>query len=135
MADKLSADSQNLLEKESVEFTDYDQVIIGGSIYYGSIHSLISDFIEKTTDQLLKKKVALFLVCMLSEETAAEQFNNNYSEELLAHSVADGFFGGTLQKEQLNPVEKLVTTFTFRNNDTFDKIYYDEVDKFLDQLK
>ena len=135
MADQLCADSINLIDNTQINLSSYDQVIIGGAIYYGSIHNLISSFIEDNQDELLTKNIALFLVCMLSEETAAEQFNNNFSDKLLSHSVADGFFGGILMKEQLNSVEKLVTSFTFKNAGTFDQLYFDEVDKFVAEIK
>ncbi len=135
IADKIQADSVNLLKDQVNDLDAYDQIIIGGSIYYGSIHALISSYIEENLETLLTKRIALFLVCMLSEESAAEQFNNNFNENLLNHSIADGFFGGILTKESLNPVEKLVTSFVFKNVDTFDQIYFDEIDKFLLELQ
>lgn len=135
IADKIQADCVNLLNEQVSNLDAYDQVIIGGSIYYGSIHSMISGYIEENLDTLLTKRIALFLVCMLSEESAAEQFNNNFNEKLLNHSIADGFFGGILTKESLNPVEKLVTSFVFKNVDTFDQIYFDEIDKFILELQ
>ena len=134
MTSKLDADSFNLLDCAAPDIAEYEQIILGGSIYYGSVHSQMSNFVESHLGSLLNKRIALFLVCMLSEESAAEQFNSNFNEELLNHSLADGFFGGVITKDSLNPVEKLVTSFTFKRADTFDQIYFDEVDKFLDQL-
>ncbi len=135
IAEKIQADCVNLINGTVNDLDSYDQIIIGGSVYYGSIHSLISGYIDKNLDILLNKRIALFLVCLLSEESAAEQFNNNFNENLLNHSIADGFFGGVLSKETLNPVEKLVTSFVFKKVNTFDQIYFDEIDKFILELQ
>jgi menaquinone-dependent protoporphyrinogen oxidase len=134
MKDKLQCDTVNLLNHQCPELEDYEQVIIGGSIYYNSINPAITELIEEKLDLLLTKRVALFLVCLMSEESAAEQFNNNYSEQLLNHSTADGFFGGILQQQELNPIEKVVTSFVFKNVNVNDDIYYDEVDRFIEAL-
>ncbi len=134
IGDKLQCDTVNLLEDDKVQLSDYDLVIIGGSIYYGSIDTRLSELIESNLDLLLSKKLALFLVCMMCEDSAADQFNNNYPQQILAHSCADGFFGGLLSKENLGPIEKMVTSVTFHNIDTHDNIYFDEVDKFIEAL-
>lgn len=134
LQEHLSCDTINILTTPVPSIVDYDLIILGGSIYYGSIHSKLTQYIESELDLLLTKKIALFLLCMMSEETAAEQFNHNFNQTLLNHSCADGFFGGVLEKDSLNPIEKLVTRFTFKNVVTNDGLYYDEVDRFIDAL-
>lgn len=133
--DKLQADSVNLLEGPCNNLSDYDQVVIGGSIYYKAIDPKLSEFIEESLTTLLSKKIALFLVCLMSEESAAEQFNNNFDEALLNHSSADGFFGGILEPTDLNPIEKLVTSFAFKNVNVNEDLFFDEADKFIEAIR
>lgn len=128
--DKLQCDAVNLLETPCPSLDTYEQVVIGGSIYYKALNPKLSEFIESNLDTLLAKKIALFLVCLLSEESAAEQFNNNFDEVLLNHSSADGFFGGVLEPRVLNPIEKLVTSFAFKNVNVNEDLFFDEADKF-----
>lgn len=135
LQEHLSCDTINILTTPIPSITDYDQVIIGGSIYYGSLHPKLTQYIETFLPQLLEKKIALFLLCLMSEETAAEQFNTNFNQQLLNHSTIDGFFGGVLEKESLNPLEKIVTRFTFKNVDTHNGVFYDEVDRFIEAIK
>jgi len=132
--DKLQVDSVNLLNSPCPSLKEYEQIVIGGSIYYKAIDPKLSEFIEGNLDSLLKKKIALFLVCLMSEEPAAEQFNNNFDETLLNHSSADGFFGGVLESEELNPLEKLVTSFAFKNVNVHENLFFDEVDKFVEAI-
>jgi len=134
MAKAFQADHVNLLEDSIINLENYDRIIVGGSIYYRSIHPLITEFMESNMDILLSKTIGLFLVCLLSEESAAEQFNLNFNELLLNHSSADGFFGGVLEAERLSPLEKVITSFTFKNASTFDQLFYDEVDNFIEAL-
>lgn len=132
--DKLQAESVNLLENVCPDLSNYDQLVIGGSIYYKAIDPKLSEFIESNLSTLLSKKIALFLVCLLSEESAAEQFNNNFDETLLNHSSADGFFGGVLEPTELNPLEKLVTSFAFKNVNVHENLFFDEADKFTQAI-
>jgi len=134
MKEKLECDSVNLLRETVPDLTSYDRFIVGGSIYYGSIHSKITDLLENNMSLFLSKKLSLFLVCLLSEESAAEQFNLNFNEVLLNHSDIDGFFGGILETKQLNPFEKVVTTLTFKHVNINEALYFDEVDKYIDAL-
>lgn len=134
LQEHLSCDTINILTTPVPSIVDYDLIILGGSIYYGSIHPKLTQYIESQLNTLLTKKIGLFLLCMMSEETAAEQFNHNFNQALLNHSLADGFFGGVLEKSTLNPIEKLVTSFTFKNVITNDGLYYDEVDRFIEAL-
>ena len=94
----------------------------------------LSEYIENNIDTILSKKLALFLVCLMSEESAAEQFNNNFNEALLNHSSADGFFGGILEPQELNPLEKLVTSFAFKNINVNEDLFFDEADKFIEAI-
>lgn len=135
LQEKLSCDTLNLLTTPPPSIEDYDIVVLGGSIYYGSLDPKLTAYIDANLTQLLTKKIALFLVCLMSEETAAQQFNNSFTQALLNHSLIDGFFGGVLEKETLNPIEKLVSSFTFKHVDTNNGLYYDEVDKFAEALR
>lgn len=133
--EKLQGDSVNLLKSECPPLSDYDSIVIGGSIYYKAIDPKLTECIEANISTLLNKQLSLFLVCLMSEESAAEQFNNNFDPDILNHSSADGFFGGVLEPTELNPIEKLVTSFAFKNVNVHDQLFFDEADKFVEAIK
>ncbi|MEH7076850.1 flavodoxin domain-containing protein [Neobacillus drentensis] len=98
------------LKRENVKFDlrDYDTVIIGGSIHVGNIQRKIKQFISHNLNTLLEKEVGLFLCCMRDGETAIEQFNNAFPQELRKNSAAMGLFGGEFLLSEMNFFEKQI---------------------------
>jgi menaquinone-dependent protoporphyrinogen oxidase len=95
-------------EKEKFDLGDFDTVIIGGSIHVGNIQRKIKQFIRNNLDTLLEKDVGLFLCCMHNGETAIEQFNNAFPQELRKNSTAMGLFGGEFLLSEMNFLEKQI---------------------------
>jgi menaquinone-dependent protoporphyrinogen oxidase len=95
-------------DKISFEVHDFDFVIIGGSIHAGSIQGKIKHFIAKHYDELLTKKLGLFLCCWHDGETALEQFDASFPEELRNISIANGIFGGEFLVSKMNFIERQI---------------------------
>lgn len=95
-------------DKVIYDVKDYDFVIIGGSIHAGSIQGRIKHFIGKHHDVLLTKKLGFFLCCWHDGETALEQFNNAFPEELRNRSLANGIFGGEFLVSKMNFIERQI---------------------------
>jgi menaquinone-dependent protoporphyrinogen oxidase len=98
------------LKREKVKFDlgHFDTVIIGGSIHVGYIQRKIKQFIRNNLDTLLERDVGLFLCCMHDGETAIEQFNNAFPQELRKNSTAMGLFGGEFLLSEMNFLEKQI---------------------------
>lgn len=98
------------LKREKVKFDlgHFDTVIIGGSIHVGNIQRKIKQFIRNNLDTLLERDVGLFLCCMHDGETAIEQFNNAFPQELRKNSTAMGLFGGEFLLSEMNFLEKQI---------------------------
>jgi menaquinone-dependent protoporphyrinogen oxidase len=95
-------------DRINYEVSDYDFVIIGGSIHAGSIQGKIKHFIGKYYEELLTKKLGLFLCCWHDGETALEQFDLAYPEELRKISIANGIFGGEFLVSKMNFIERQI---------------------------
>jgi menaquinone-dependent protoporphyrinogen oxidase len=98
------------LKRDKITFDvgDYDFVIIGGSIHAGSIQGKIKHFISKHFEELLTKKLGLFLCCWHDGETALEQFDKAFPEELRRISIANGIFGGEFLVSKMNFIERQI---------------------------
>lgn len=98
------------LKRDKVLFNvgDYDIVLVGGSIHAGSIQGKVKHFIGKHHEQLLSKRLGLFLCCWHDGETALEQFNDAFPEELRQHSMANGIFGGEFLVSKMNFLERQI---------------------------
>ncbi|WP_407428557.1 flavodoxin domain-containing protein [Arcticibacter sp.] len=77
----------NLAEDTHPDIKDFDGVIIGGSIHYGSIQKEIQLFCKRNLSELLKKRLGLFVCCLLSTRDS-DQFERSYPLILRAHCSA-----------------------------------------------
>jgi menaquinone-dependent protoporphyrinogen oxidase len=95
-------------DKEKFNVASFDTVIIGGSIHAGNIQRKIKQFIKNNFQTLLEKDIGLFLCCMRDGETAIEQFNHAFPQELRKNSSAMGLFGGEYLLSEMNFLEKQI---------------------------
>ena len=100
--------SVNLENDEVPPLDQFDLVIIGGSIRIGKIQKRIRKFCENNLDQLLKKRIGLYICCMYEDSKAREQLKKNYPEQLLNHSTGTGIFGGELDFDKMNAFERMI---------------------------
>jgi menaquinone-dependent protoporphyrinogen oxidase len=98
----------NLLGDHNPDLSGFDKIIIGGSIHMGGIQKEIRNFCIVNLQELLQKKVGLFLCCMFEGDIERRQFEDAFPAELRAHAVATGFFGGEISFEKMNVMEKLI---------------------------
>lgn len=97
----------NLAEDTHPDIKEFDGVIIGGSIHYGSIQRQIQLFCKRNLHELLKKRLGLFVCCLLSTRDS-DQFERAYPLILKAHCVAAAAFEGDLIYSKLNVFERII---------------------------
>lgn len=98
----------NLKKLSNPKLTIYDSVIIGSSIYAGSTKSRLKQFLKQNQNELLSKRLGLFLCCMFEGDKAVSQFEATYSKELRDHSRAKGLFGGEFLISKMNFLERQI---------------------------
>ena len=84
---------------------------------------------------LLKKRIALFLVCMLKDEKREEQFNNTFPSELRKISVANGLLGGEFNFDRMNFLEKVIIKRIACKSSNVSEIDYEVIDVLINKLK
>jgi menaquinone-dependent protoporphyrinogen oxidase len=89
-----------------MDLSNFEMVIIGGSIHAGSIQRKVKQFIKEFHAELLTKELGLFLCCMHEGEVAIEQFNNAFPIDLRKNSDAMGLFGGEFLVSKMNFLER-----------------------------
>lgn len=97
----------NLKEMRKPELSQYDQVVIGGSIYTGKIQKEVNEFCSENREVLLTKRLGLF-ICGMLKEKAQEELNNSFIPELFNHAVAKEFFGGEFRFKSMNALERFI---------------------------
>ena len=86
---------------------EFDNVVLGGSIYMGQIYKKLKEYAQANLKQLLNKRVALFICCGLPKNFE-ETIKNCFPQELLDHAIAKECFGGELRTEKMNLAHKMI---------------------------
>jgi menaquinone-dependent protoporphyrinogen oxidase len=90
-------DLLDLKKSTNTDLSQYDKVIIGGSINAGKIQKETKKFSEKYRDELLTKKLGLFICNMAEDSEAQRELDENYPKALLDHAIAKDYFGGEIK--------------------------------------
>ena len=104
------------IKKEVVpSIEEFENIVIGGSIYMGQILKKLKEYCSDNLNTLLNKRVALFLCCGLPEKFE-ETIKNCFPEELLEKAIAKECFGGELRTEKMNLAHKMITGLMQRSS-------------------
>ena len=124
----------NLETIKDIDLTQYNIIILGGSIHAGMINKSLKRFIDRNLEQLTKKTIGLFLCCMEEGEKAEEQFSNAFPEELRKISKAKGFFGGAFDFEKMNFFEKAIIKKIANIEESYSKINNTNISAFASEI-
>ena len=98
----------DLARTRSVDFTPFDVVLIGGSIYGGRILPPVTDFCERHRDALVERKVGVFICCLAKGAHARAQLEEAFPTWLLARTFAQAFAGGEIRRARLSLLDRLL---------------------------
>ncbi|HOT45832.1 MAG TPA: flavodoxin domain-containing protein [Spirochaetota bacterium] len=124
----------DLKSRADIDLSRYDTVIIGGSIYLGSIQKGLRKFCEKNLPELLTKRIGLFICCMNQDEAARKHYEAVFDEALRTHAAAAGIFGGELDFDQLSLLEKSVLSQAVNITESVSRFDKSAVRKFAAKL-
>lgn len=124
----------NLKTNRNFDITQFDQVIVGGSIHAGQIQKRVKDFCEQHTADLLKKRLGLFLCCM-EENEAENQFNRVYPEILRSHALSNQIMGGEFRFDRMNFFEKAIVKKVSGVRESVSNIRQEKVEAFIQQMQ
>ncbi|MDP8269372.1 MAG: flavodoxin domain-containing protein [Candidatus Tenebribacter davisii] len=135
LSDKIENSTMfNLSSSSSIVLENYDTIIIGGSIHFGSMQKKLKQFIAKNIDVLLTKRTALFMVCMDKTDKRNEQFENAYPQELRNRSIVNGYFRGEFIFDKMNFIEKIIIKKISGRSTDVSEIDYEAIDEFVNKL-
>lgn len=119
---KEEVDIVNLEKDEDVTLDKYDKIIIGSPIYAGAFNQSVKEFLTSHKDELVNKKVGLFVCCMSDEEKVKEDFKQNIPEEVLQSAVAKSNFGGAFMFSKMNFFERQIIKMIAKKDPTLGKV-------------
>jgi menaquinone-dependent protoporphyrinogen oxidase len=124
----------NLKEENTIDLSQYDQVVIGGSIHAGQMQGRVKKFCKQNMVDLLQKRLALYMVGM-NEPDFETEFNNAYPELLRKHAIASKCVGGEFLFEKMNFLEKLIVKKVSGISQNISKIDETKIMELVNELK
>lgn len=120
----------NLKNAKDIDISKYDKVIIGGSIYIGKIQKSVTEFCTKYLDQLVQKKIGLFICGMQDVEVMNTELNQNFPTELLEIATSKQWLGGEFLLDEMSFMDKLIVKKVSKVTSNQSNIFDDEINQF-----
>lgn len=124
----------NLKDKINIDLSNYDRVIVGGSVYIGRIQKEVTDFINGNLEELLKKEIGLFICGMQEGEMIQKEINENFPAELINKAKTVKNFGGEFIFNKMNFMEKVIVKKVSKITSDKSDILHGNIKKFAMDL-
>ena len=121
-------------ERSGLELNVFDVVIVGGSIHAGRVQRRIKNFCEENLAVLEKKRLGLYLCCMYEGKKATAQFEGAFPEKLRKHAAAVGLFGGVVDFDKMNFVERAIVRKVSGVSETVNNVKEDAIEQFAARI-
>jgi len=134
IANKLdSAALHNLAKPNIPNLAEYDCVIIGSSIYAGSIRKEAKAYIKQNAAVLQDKSVGLFLSGLRPAE-ADKVFAENFPPQLVQSAITNALLGGIFDPEKCNKFERFLMKTVAKHKSYISTINDDDIAIFTRNL-
>jgi menaquinone-dependent protoporphyrinogen oxidase len=121
----------NIMKQKAPVLDEYDNVILGGSIYMGRIQKKITDYITANLPVLLNKRIGLYICAGLPDpETRAKELAGAFNAELYEHAVCKEIFGHELNYEKMGFLDKLIMKAVKGDKNSSSEFYQDKIEAF-----
>ena len=110
---------------------DFDCVVIGSSVYAGSIRKEAKAFLAKNASEVTGKTLGLFLSCFSPNENF---FTKNFPAQLLQTAKAKAFLGGAFNPEIASGIERFITKTVTKQKGHIDRIDEGKIKEFALKL-
>lgn len=137
MAEKIGQNNCTLFDlKQSgiIPISDFDQLIIGGSIHAGQMQRRIKTYLDENTVAILEKRFALFMVCM-NEPDVTAQLNRSFPDVLQRKAISVRAVGGEFIFEKMNFLERLIVRKLSGFRSTVSKLKLEEIDNLVNDIQ
>ena len=123
----------NLKQAVLPPIEDFDCVIIGASLYAGSIRKEAKNFLFKRENILLEKKVGLFLTG-IGAEGEETFFKDNFPYDLLQKAIVKSFIGGIFDPKKANVFERFLIRIITRRAGYINTISNAKINQFVKEI-
>lgn len=133
LSDTVTLTNIDNVNTKTIGLENYDTVILGSSIYVGSISKKMRIFCKENIDLLCRKRVGLFLCCAFPEQLT-EYISGNFPPALQKNAVVIKDFGGETNMDKMNAIDKMIMKAVTKGNPKSLKILHENIDRFIKEI-
>lgn len=134
LSDKAQGDIIVANVKDDPDFSGFDTVILGASVYVGKIQPEMTRFCTKNLETLLKKKIGLFISSGDHTERGRE-YLKLFGDNIYAHASARELFGDEIHWETMNLMEKLAMRIIKKARGSSSSLEMENISSFLERME
>ncbi|GFZ29712.1 flavodoxin [Clostridium zeae] len=125
----------NIIKQEPPSLCEFDNVILGGSIYIGNIQKKLKQFAMTHEEELLMKRVGLFICGGADkEEEKDKELKNAFPAKLYENAICKCSFGYEYKFDKLNFLEKAMIKKITGIKDSVYKLSEDSIKDFINKM-
>ena len=134
LKDKLTGETDILNAKEAQDIPDgYDAVILGSSVYAGSLRKELVEFTALNKERLMGLKLGFFLSAF--DEDYEKYLEKNLDDELYAHISVKGRFGYAFDFKKMGFLERNIIKMISKKKESTEAVDDEAVSVFTENIK
>lgn len=110
---------------------EYDNVILGGSIYMGRIQKQMKVFVEENLSLLIQKRICVYICAAQKDEMLEKELTDAFPEALLSKTLFKGGVGEAIDFNKLNFLNKMITKKVMGTNKSYVNIDEKKIDEMV----
>lgn len=125
----------DLRKDVSFDLASFEQVVIGGAIYYGQVQKELRDFCARNLEALRQKRLGLFTCGWFYDQQPEQRLQAAFPRELLDVAVVKESLGGKMNPAKLNFFERLITKMVAGSTAPGSRYSQEAIQRFAQPLK
>ena len=125
------------IKKASVpNLSEFDKIVIGSGVKIGMIKKELKVWMNKNCDEIISKKVFLFICASSTKDEDIEKiWSANYPEKILNSAIAKSSVGGVLDFNKMGFFDKLIIKKVTGQNESSSSLKMDEILNFASLIE
>ena len=119
----------DLKQGRTPDLTEFDCIIIGSSLYAGSIRKEAKAFLSQHANTLQQKQIGLFLSGMAPADEA-KYFAENFPKDLLQATRAAYFLGGIFDPQKTSGAERFIMKLAAKQSEYANTIDDEKIEQY-----
>lgn len=118
----------NIKKSPNPNLSDFHKIVIGSGVKMGMIKKELKSWMNKNCDEIINKKVFLFLCASsIKDEDIEKIWNANFPEKILSSTIAKSSVGGVLDMNKMGFFDKFIIKKVTGQNESSSNLKEDEI--------